>query len=105
MDEARCKAALKAHVRALHPRWARDWEPGGEDPQWGTPRYQVLTVIEPCERCGEPIVLIQREDYHRPVWYQLGELRRLEGRLTRLRLEGHGARRCAERRAAGEDSA
>lgn len=89
--------ALLAHVWARWPGRAHNWVPGGGNERLGTPAYGVLTVIEPCESCGEPVVLLQPEGAVRPVWFQLGGLAAVEGG-TRLRFEGHGRQRCAYRR-------
>lgn len=90
--------ALLAHVRARWPGHAEGWAPGSGNARWGAPPYAVLTVIEPCESCGEPVVLLHPEGAPTPTWFQLGGLARLTDDEVRLRFEGHGQQRCRFRR-------
>jgi hypothetical protein len=60
--------------------------------------HPVLTPPEPCESCGETVVVIEPEGAHR-VWYEIGHLHGSRDD-PKVRLLPHTPARCAIHRAA-----
>jgi hypothetical protein len=61
--------------------------------------HRVLTPPEPCESCGETVVVVEPEDAHR-AWYEIGHLHG-SADDPKVRLLPHTPARCARHRAAG----
>jgi ribosomal protein S27AE len=89
-------ASFYAEIFREHPDYEHD-----PDREAGWP-FEVLTVVEPCERCGQRIVLVRHRDMGVPPrWYGFGCV--YDGGESdgpRIQLLQHTAEACAQARSA-----